>query len=177
MIRPSEMVRLLKRYEWPALAAGAIWATALLLYGLLLGPRQWTVMERGRAWENGRRDVAELETLVKTVDDLAALRKRLPEKKDFATIVSFLSQIARSDRLSIPSVAYKSDKESKEGYTKLTMTFTVSGHYADIRRFIADVESADSFLVIEDLGLNSESKGSDLELKIEMSTFFQDSGG
>ena len=69
----------------------------------------------------------------------------------------------------------KLDEKSKTRLTKMTGKVTLKGGYPGIRRFLYRVETAEEFIVIEEVNLNqpgSSDTGTNLELDLVVSTYF-----
>ena len=69
----------------------------------------------------------------------------------------------------------KTDEKSKSRLTKMVGKVTIKGGYPGIRRFLYRVETAEEFIVIEEVNLNqpgSSDTGTNLELDLVVSTYF-----
>jgi len=69
----------------------------------------------------------------------------------------------------------KADEKSKSRLTKMTGKVTLRGGYPGIRRFLYRVETAEEFIVIEEVNLNqpgNSDTGTNLELDLVVSTYF-----
>ena len=110
----------------------------------------------------------------KTINDLNQFKALLLDQHEFSKIVDYLSLTAKKQKISIPSISYHQEKIEKEGFKKVSISFTVEGHYKDIKRFIYNLEDAKDFLIIEDLGLARSGRGSDpIKLQIKIATYLR----
>jgi len=73
----------------------------------------------------------------------------------------------------------KTDEKSKTRLTKMTGKVTLKGGYPGIRQFLYRVETAEEFIVIEEVNLNqpgNSETGTSLELDLVVSTYFLPTG-
>lgn len=88
-----------------------------------------------------------------------------------------LAQLARQANVSLEhgSNAIKHEKGSQ--LSKLTTTYTLSGDYRDVRRFIYSLETAPEFIVLENIGLTSgggeQQVKRGLAMMLEIATYFR----
>ncbi len=62
--------------------------------------------------------------------------------------------------------------------SKLTTTYTLSGDYRNVRRFIYALETAPEFIVLENIGLSAAGgegpqRGGGLSMSLEIATYFR----
>jgi Tfp pilus assembly protein PilO len=87
-----------------------------------------------------------------------------------------LAQLARQARVTLEhgSNAVKHEKGSQ--LSKLTTTYTLSGDYRDVRRFIYSLETAPEFIVLENIALTSATGAGStraLAMILEIATYFR----
>jgi hypothetical protein len=87
-----------------------------------------------------------------------------------------LAQLARQAKVTLEhgSNAVKHEKGSQ--LSKLTTTYTLSGDYRDVRRFIYSLETAPEFIVLENIALTSatgEQSNRALAMNLEIATYFR----
>jgi hypothetical protein len=87
-----------------------------------------------------------------------------------------LAQLARQAKVTLEhgSNAVKHEKGSQ--LSKLTTTYTLSGDYRDVRRFIYSLETAPEFIVLENIALTSptgEQSNRGLAMNLEIATYFR----
>ena len=72
-------------------------------------------------------------------------------------------------------------QEKGSSLSKLTTTYTLTGDYRDVRRFIYALETAPEFIVLENIGLSAgagepqQARG--LSMKLEIATYFRSGHG
>ena len=61
--------------------------------------------------------------------------------------------------------------------SKLTTTYTLTGDYRDVRRFIYSMETAPEFIILEDVGLTSaggeQAASRTLAMNLAIATYFR----
>lgn len=88
-----------------------------------------------------------------------------------------LAQLARQANVTLEhgSNAVKPEKGSE--LSKLTTTYSLSGDYRDVRRFIYLLETAPEFIVLENIGLSASSgevpQNRSLAMNLEIATYFR----
>jgi hypothetical protein len=88
-----------------------------------------------------------------------------------------LAQLARQANVTLEhgSNAIKHEKGSQ--LSKLTTTYTLSGDYRDVRRFIYSLETAPEFIVLENIGLTSAAGEQQvkrgLAMSLEIATYYR----
>ncbi len=173
-----QIQKLFQRYrqlQYPAVLTLVLIGLSLLIYYGFLLPNQQRLIQQEQAWKNAREQFSRMLQQQKAQEDLEQFRKRLLTKKEFAKrVVNHLSETAKRLKLNLPAVSYKPDPVQEERLTKMDFSFTVSGSYEAIRRFIHAIETSSDFLIIEDLVLAQRSKetGSP-ELQLRLATYLK----
>jgi hypothetical protein len=60
--------------------------------------------------------------------------------------------------------------------SKLTTTYTLTGEYRDVRKFIYSLETAPEFIVLENVGLQAsgeQAQGRGLAMTLDIATYFR----
>ncbi len=161
----------------------------LLLYALIVFPLSRQVAsaqaEAATQHELLAKAVAEYNSAKKTVTGKkqadAALEKFykevLPATSSVARSLTYtrLSQLAKQAnvRLEHGNNAIAPEKGTK--LSKLTTTYTLTGDYRDVRRFIYSLETAPEFIVLENVALTaaSEQSGRTLAVLLDIATYFR----
>lgn len=96
---------------------------------------------------------------------LGGIPAMVPTQKDMPLLVKELGQTARNFNLRLGSVDYEIPRGA-EGITMLSFSFPVAGRYADLKRFIYEVETSRRLVGIEALELKAGRGWVDLDLKL-----------
>ena len=106
-------------------------------------------------------------------------RDVLPASAGLARKLTYtrLSQLAKQANVSLEHGSNSVKHEKGSQLSKLTTTYTLSGDYRDVRRFIYSLETAPEFIVLENVGLTSASGDElakrGLAVALEIATYFR----
>ena len=111
----------------------------------------------------------------KAKKDLAQVWAMLPAERDFSPLALGISEEAKRDRVILPALSYKTEPTTVANTSRGLLQGSMSGRYEDLRRFIYDLETAEEFLLIEDLELarSSAAQGQTLTFNIKIATFLR----
>lgn len=118
------------------------------------------------AYQTAMRDQATLRTNRKTQESMRAIKvqlddvwRRLPTETEFASLALAISELGRAERVRIPGMQYGVETTKVAGLpVKGSLSFSVTGQYAAVYRFIHRLESSDSYVVIESLDASRSAK-------------------
>ena len=103
--------------------------------------------------------------------------------KDFpsaVTITNFwLTRTARAASVSYKSGSFDTEEVRDSRLSRVTGQITLLGQYADIRRFLYEVESAQEFVIIEKVELsqpNANQANAQLEVQLSIATYYVTAG-
>jgi type IV pilus assembly protein PilO len=101
----------------------------------------------------------------------------LPANASVARRLTYLklSQLARAANVHLQSGTNVYSHEKGSHLSKVTTTYTLSGEYRDVRRFIYSLETAPEFMVLENVGLSSveQQTRTGLAVKLDVATYFR----
>jgi hypothetical protein len=100
----------------------------------------------------------------------------LPPDQRAARSITFLrlNQLAEQADLVLERSSADTDQERGSELGKLTATYVLSGQYRNIRRFIHALETAQEFLILENVALSQGTEGeSDLIVNVQVSTYYR----
>lgn len=88
-----------------------------------------------------------------------------------------LAQLAKQANVTLEHGSNAVKHEKGRELSKLTTTYTLSGDYRDVRRFIYALETAPEFIVLENVGLSASSgeqqQTRGLSMNLEIATYFR----
>ena len=99
------------------------------------------------------------ERVQKAQGQLNALWQALPAHDHYAALAMAISELGKTEHVTIPGMSYHVEKSESMLPTKATLTFRVTGDYAAIYRFIHRLEASETYLVIEGLDAARADKG------------------
>ncbi len=104
--------------------------------------------------------------------ELEKFKDLLPRRSDYVDVVRGVDRLAREDGMKSKSFGTERKEVEKQGdLVQLNFSLPVSGSYANVRKFIYDVETSPLFLNIDHLGLSAEADASVITLSIGLSTY------
>ncbi len=138
----------------------------LLLWILLVGPIGKGLHEGEAKYVELKKQRTEAILFEKQTKELAGLKRGIPTQRDMPLLVKDLVQNARQLHLAVASVNYDIPKRSGEELALLSFSLPIEGRYADIKRFIYQVETSDRFVGIEDMKFDSDKERVKLQMKL-----------
>jgi uncharacterized protein YecT (DUF1311 family) len=86
-----------------------------------------------------------------------------------------LSQLARAANVRLESGTNSYSHEKGSHLSKVTTTYTLSGDYRAVRRFIYSLETAPEFMVLENIALSSleQQTRTGLAVRLDVATYFR----
>ena len=81
--------------------------------------------------------------------DLEKLKARIPEKREFARVLSDLLEAAASSNVEVGAISYKPVQIKEEALLSYQLTLSVSGSYAAVKSFLSDLQNNKELLVVE----------------------------
>ena len=107
----------------------------------------------------------------------------LPADQSIARKLTYtrLAQLAKQANVKLEHGVNGVSREKGSTLSKLTTTYTLSGDYRDVRRFIYSLETAPEFIILENIGLTAstgeQAQARSLAMNLEISTYFRDADG
>lgn len=193
------MATLFKHLQWPVMNQSLLLScvplmSVTVMAGLLaatsylyrLSPAQEHLAQAEAAYHTAVRAQAALQANRKTQEEMRAIKLKLdevwrglPTETEFASLALAISELGRSERVTIPGMQYAVERSHADGMpVKASISFSVTGDYAAVYRFIHRLESADSYVVIESLNASRTAKGekgsgSSVVFHVTVSTFLR----
>jgi len=102
----------------------------------------------------------------------------LPGDQSIARRVTYtrLAQLARQANVKLEHGTNAISREKGSSLAKLTTTYTLTGDYRDVRRFIYSLETAAEFIVLENVALTSsgdQAPSRGLAMNLDIATYFR----
>jgi type IV pilus assembly protein PilO len=109
--------------------------------------------------------------------DLAQFQTRLIDKKDFAAFLSDLFASAKGNSLALKAINYKPTPLKEPGLFSYAITFDVSGKYAGVKSFLADLARLPKMVTLDAVSLGSASPTEEsVDLRVQMTVFLKMEG-
>ena len=110
------------------------------------------------------------------IADLAAWRARIYPKKEFARFIGEIFETATNNTLKVGPITYKLQPVKGEDLLAYSIAFNVSGKYAAVKSFIADIERLREIAVIDGISLNAKTTDESIDLKLQLTAYFRVEG-
>jgi type IV pilus assembly protein PilO len=106
--------------------------------------------------------------------DLKAWRARIIPKKEFARFAGSLFETAANNSLAFKGVSYRVTQYKDENLAAYLLDFNVTGKYAAVKSFIADIGRMREIMTIDNISLNnSGEKGDAVALKVQLTVYLR----
>jgi Tfp pilus assembly protein PilO len=155
-----------KRLRVAALLGLVLIVLNLLVYGVVVAPAARQLAADRQQYGALKKEYADAVLFQKQKRLFAGLTSGIPAQKDVPLLIKDLVQAARRQHLSVEAINSDIPTPASGGLTMLTFTFPASGAYADIKRFIYEVETSDRIVGIQDVKMSSEKGRVRLQMKL-----------
>lgn len=106
--------------------------------------------------------------------DLTAWRARISPQNEFVRFVGDLFETSTRNKLKVGSITYKPLPLKEESLLAYSVDLKVSGNYASVKSFIADVGRLQDFAVIDNIAINSgNAAGESVDLRLQLTAYFR----
>lgn len=112
-------------------------------------------------------------TAKSTQAQLAKIWETLPVPQEFTDLGVTITTLAKSNHVRIPGMQYHQDKKKDGLAAKGSISFEAFGAYEAIRKFIYELETSGTYLVIEKLTAERSKKKQDVAFKMRVATYFK----
>jgi type IV pilus assembly protein PilO len=86
---------------------------------------------------------------------LEKLKARIPEKRDFARVLSELYESAASSAVEVGSITYRPLTIKGEALLSYQLSVSVSGSYAAVKSYLVDLQNNQELLVVESVAFSN----------------------
>jgi Tfp pilus assembly protein PilO len=166
-----------RRLWW--VVVGLLAANGLALVLLVLPARSQRSREENQLLDLQRRirtlqrEAQTGESMLTAFREVEEFGQGYPPQTELVPLIGRLIKLAGSLALEIPGVDYRPAAVKEVGLIKVTVSMGVEGNYGKIRRFLYDLESMRRQLVIESLSLADPRGISNLQVRLQLSLYFQ----
>jgi len=105
--------------------------------------------------------------------DLATWRARIYPKKEFARFIGEIFETATNNSLKVGAITYKPQHVKGEDLLAYSIGFNVSGKYAAIKSFIADIQRLREIAVIDNIALSGKTAEESIEMRLQLTAYFR----
>ncbi|MDD2897120.1 MAG: hypothetical protein PHI31_00270 [Desulfuromonadaceae bacterium] len=140
-----------------------------------------TLTEKQSKWNNLRRqaagtaqvDVASLHR--QASEDLEKLKLRIPEKREFVRVLGDLYEYAASSAVEVGTLTYKPVQIKEEPLLSYQLSFSVSGSYAAVKSYLADLQKNQELLVVDSVAFsNSDLYVENVKMDLHLTVYLRE---
>lgn len=149
-----------------------------LIMSLLLSPRS-EQLEREYIDLQAKTRQGKVETpqarFLQAKSDLDQFRASIPERSELSRLIAQLYELSGASGLSVQQIGYTPKEIPEQRLLAYTLSFSVSGSYAEIKHFVYSLEQARRLVVIEQFSLSaapSVDKPRQVSLNLRLTTYF-----
>lgn len=150
------------RQKWRLLTVILSLSLLNIAFGVVVSAYQLpSLIDLQTKWNDLRRKVALSGQLDATTlhqqgsADLEKLKSRIPEKRQFARVLSDLLEAAASSAVEVSSITYKPVKIKEEALLSYQLSFSVSGSYAAVKSYLADLQKNPELMVVDSVNFSN----------------------
>ncbi len=169
----------LRRLVVPIAVVALAVALDVGVYAAVVRPSIQTLERNDAVWKAERERMARYKNYQRSYADVTALTRRATAREDLPSVVTTVASLAKKRSLKIPSVNYQPERFDFQDFQKVGLTFAVAGPYADVRRFLNDLEQSSPFLAVESLALARarDREAAQLEVQVKLAAYLRTSEG
>jgi type IV pilus assembly protein PilO len=113
---------------------------------------KWSSLRR-QAASGGQLDATALHK--QGAADLEKLKAKIPEKRQFARVLSDLFEAAASSAVEVGTISYKPVQIKEEALLSYELSFSVSGSYAAVKSYLADLQKNPELIVVDNVSFSN----------------------
>jgi type IV pilus assembly protein PilO len=161
----------------------ALFSAYRLVYSGQVENLRERLVSRTEQLEELKAEAQEAERLVAaahgTREALAGLyeHRLASERTRFTKVTGEVRELARRSGLEPNAMSYPTEEIEDYGLVKRYFTFSISGTYVELRRFINLLELTPTFITLEQVSLSGDdNQGNQLRIRLSLSTLFAEEG-
>lgn len=170
------MTRLrLRRLVTPLTVVALVAALDIGTYAAVVRPNLHALERNDAVWKAERERMARYKNYQQSYAEVTALLKRATAREALPSVVTTVASLAKKRGLKIPAVNYQPERVDLQDFQKVGFTFAVAGPYADVRRFLHDLERSSPFLAVESLALSRarDKEAAQLEVQVKLAAYLR----
>jgi|GEM_PF-1638352 len=113
---------------------------------------KWSML-RSQAGRPGQLDAAALHR--QGAADLEKLKTKIPERRQFAGVLSDLLEAAASSAVEVGAISYKPVQIKEEALLSYQLTLSVKGSYAAVKSYLTDLQKYPGLLVVDSVAFSN----------------------
>ena len=152
----KELVFEIARQKWRQLSIIlALLLINILLVAVMYAYQMPSISELQTEWGELRRKVAQAGQVDAAIlhrqgaADLEKLKLRIPQKREFARLLSGLLESAEESGVEVGAISYKPVQIKEESLLSYQLSLPVSGSYAAVKSYLADLQKIRELIVVD----------------------------
>lgn len=179
-MRLKNLLEIILLKKKPLLALAILLVTVTGLYAYVSSYQETTLETLRDSWmakrklqtESGSASMASV--YAQGVKDLEVFYGRIPHKREFARMLSDVFEIVSNNGLSLKTVGYKPVSQSSGDLMAYQLNLNLTGRYAAVKSFIADIQRMSEIVTIDSLVLSGAGPTQEsIDLKVQLSAYFR----
>jgi Tfp pilus assembly protein PilO len=160
-----KVIRFNRLFFW---AVGFLFVINLLFFALIKNAERKKIAELYSVYETMRKiRVPERKDTAKAraqegKEDIRNFTEALPQRLMFPEIIKEIFEALSRHGLPATNMSYKPEAVDFQKLLKYTTSFTVSGKYASLKAFLADIQNSKTLFCIESISFTNQSKAEEL---------------
>jgi type IV pilus assembly protein PilO len=107
--------------------------------------------------------------------DLEKLKARIPEKREFARVLSDLLEAAANSAVEVGTITYKPVQLKEEPLLSYQLSLSVSGRYAAVKSYLADLQKNPELIVVDSVAFsNSDEFVENVEMDLQITIYLRE---
>jgi type IV pilus assembly protein PilO len=150
------------RQKWRLLSIILFLLLLNVMFSVMVSAYQLpSLAELQTKWSNLRRQTArtgqvDAATLYQQGSaDLEKLKARIPEKREFARILSELLESAASSAVEVGAISYKPVSIKEEALLSYQLSLSVTGRYAAVKSYLSDLQKNPELIVVDTVSFSN----------------------
>lgn len=165
---------LLKRYGLPLGVLLMALVLDVFAYAAVWAPNRSARETADAQWRAGREAIEGYKAYQHAFEALTDITARAMPKTDLPKVVTTVAALAKKRGLAIPNVSYQAGRFESTDFQQVGLSFTVSGPYGDVRRFIHDLERNSPFVAVEGLSLSrAKPEATHLDVQLRVNAYLR----
>lgn len=146
----------------------------LIAYAVVWVPSHAARNDAESQWRTAREEIGRYKAYRQAYQEVGKITALALPKTKLPDMVTTLASLAKKRGLAIPDVTYQPERIESTDFQKVGLAFSVSGPYADVRRFLNDLERSSVFVAIEGLSLTRAAKESaHIEVQLRVAAYLR----
>lgn len=107
--------------------------------------------------------------------DLKTVKMRIPEKREFARVLSELLESAASSAVEVGTISYKPVQIKEESLLSYQLSLSANGRYAAVKSYLSDLQNSRELIVVDSVAFsNSDPFVEDVVMNLRITVYLRE---